>query len=204
VAFAGFQDQGKTVTPCYWGSHWPLARGQTTGGTINDRIHASPGHNSVLSWARHRPTTGKESLLTTIDSLGQSKLMRRQTWTWLIGLTDASDQEVRDVAHSFAFPPNVAVLKGTRLDAEGYVPDRRAIQLVAEGNISEFQLEPNRVTVNPVLEFSGKHSRPVQILLDGTPLEKTRFAWGNNTVWIDATLTAKTHIQVVFPSSNGE
>ena len=31
VVFAPFFDGGQMVTPCYWGSHWPLARGNSTG-----------------------------------------------------------------------------------------------------------------------------------------------------------------------------
>ena len=31
VVFAPFFDKGEMVTPCYWGSHWPLARGNATG-----------------------------------------------------------------------------------------------------------------------------------------------------------------------------
>ena len=39
------------MTPCYWGSHWPLARGNSTGNKIDDRIAFTPCHNSVMSWA---------------------------------------------------------------------------------------------------------------------------------------------------------
>ncbi len=44
VVFAPFFDMGQMVTPCYWGSHWPLARGNSTGSKIDDRIavHAVP------------------------------------------------------------------------------------------------------------------------------------------------------------------
>ncbi len=42
VVFGPFFDQGEMVTPCYWGSHWPLARGNSTGRTIDDRIALTP------------------------------------------------------------------------------------------------------------------------------------------------------------------
>ena len=51
VVFAPFFDGGEMVTPCYWGSHWPLARGNSTGRSIDDRIEFTPTHNSVMSWA---------------------------------------------------------------------------------------------------------------------------------------------------------
>ena len=40
--FAPFHDRGYLVTPAYWGSHWPLSRGKTTGMSIDDRIRFSP------------------------------------------------------------------------------------------------------------------------------------------------------------------
>ena len=42
VVFGPFFDGGEMVTPCYWGSHWPLARGNSTGRTIDDRIQFTP------------------------------------------------------------------------------------------------------------------------------------------------------------------
>ena len=55
VVFGPFFDEGEMVTPCYWGSHWPLARGNATGNAIDDRIGLTPCHNSVMSWAGTRP-----------------------------------------------------------------------------------------------------------------------------------------------------
>ena len=55
VVFPPFFDAGQMVTPCYWGSHWPLARGNSTGSKIDDRIQFTPCHNSVMSWAGCRP-----------------------------------------------------------------------------------------------------------------------------------------------------
>ena len=45
VVFAPFFDGGQMVTPCYWGSHWPLARGNSTGG------------RSTTGSSSRRPTT---------------------------------------------------------------------------------------------------------------------------------------------------
>ena len=42
VIFGPFSDRGQIVTPCYWGSHWPLARGNATGSTIDDRDRTDP------------------------------------------------------------------------------------------------------------------------------------------------------------------
>jgi len=49
VVFGPFYDQGQLVTPAYWGSHWPLARGNATGSAIDERIHSSPHHTSLMT-----------------------------------------------------------------------------------------------------------------------------------------------------------
>ncbi len=105
VVFAPFFDQGEMVTPCYWGSHWPLARGNSTGRTIDDRIALTPTHNSVMSWAGSRPVPLWTENLNTLDTLGRSRSMVVRRWAWLIGMSDESDgrsprpgQELRDAA----------------------------------------------------------------------------------------------------------
>jgi hypothetical protein len=197
VAFGGFQDAGQTVTPCYWGSHWPLARGQTTGGAINDRIHASPCHNSLLSWAMQRPAPLRESALTTIDSLGRSRPMRRQTWTWLIGLTDAADDRVREMARSFASPPGLGEIRGARLDAETSVPERRAVRVVADGDF-EFLLTPQPVCVHPVLEIEGQENPVSRVLVDGQELEREAWAGEAGVLWIGREFREPSRVRVEF------
>ena len=66
VVFAPFFDGGQMVTPCYWGSHWPLARGNSTGNAIDDRIQFTPTHNSVMSWAGRRPAPLATAELVTL------------------------------------------------------------------------------------------------------------------------------------------
>jgi hypothetical protein len=202
VAFGAFQDNGETVTPCYWGSHWPLARGQTTGGAINDRIHASPSHNSALSWAKHRPRPLREETLTAIDSLGESKPMRRQTWTWLIGLSAEDDGDLLNRALSFSTPPGLDDFKNVRLDAETWSPERRAIRLVKEGHplSIELTIQPQSVTVNPVFEISGVSTSPTSVLLGGDRLEPVDWKFADGVLWINATIETPTRVQIDFAS----
>ena len=54
--FAPFPDRGYLVTTAYWGSHWPLSRGSITGRSIDDRIHNSPAHISLLTWGVDQPS----------------------------------------------------------------------------------------------------------------------------------------------------
>ena len=50
---APFSDGGQMVTPCYWGSHWPLARGNSTGSKIDDRIAVHPVPQQRDELGRH-------------------------------------------------------------------------------------------------------------------------------------------------------
>ena len=176
VVYGPFMDAGRLVTPCYWGSHWPLARGQTTGGAINDRIHATPSHNSVLSWAMQRPPALRESRLQTLDTLGRSRLMRRQTWAWLIGFTDASDARLLEWARSFSAPPSLQ-LTGARLASESYAPERRAIRIVAEVHSIAMTLSPSGACVNPVFEIRNAPPRLTRIVINGSLLPPDKWAW---------------------------
>ena len=109
--FNPFFDKGELVTSFYWGSHWPLARGKTTGYAIDERVSLTPCHNSIISWAKNRPTPVRTARFDTVDTLGRSKPMQVQTWVWLIGMSDAGDARLLEWAHSFSTPPSVE-LKG--------------------------------------------------------------------------------------------
>ena len=113
VVFGPFFDKGEMVTPCYWGSHWPLARGNATGNAIDDRIGLTPCHNSVMSWAGTRPRPLRTGEVVTLDTLGRSRPMTVRTWAWLIGMSDESDARLVERAKSFATPPALE-LRGAR------------------------------------------------------------------------------------------
>ena len=197
VVFAGFIDQGQVVTPTYWGSHWPLGRGQTTGGAIDDRIQITPSHNSVMSWASQQPLPLAESRLTTLDTLGRTKPMRRQTWAWLIGLTSASDERLREWASSFSQPPALE-LSGARLGVESYSLERRAIGLVAESRQIRVKLKPENVCVNPVFEIAHASSKLVTVTIEDTVLPEDKWSWDGRTLWLDATVRGSTTLQFQF------
>lgn len=198
VIYAAFKDAGLVVTPCYWGSHWPLARGQTTGGAINDRIHASPAHNSVMSWARQRPPPLRDARVQAVDTLGRSKPMRGQTWAWLIGLTDAADSRVLEWARSYASPPSLD-LTGARLESEPFAPERRAIRLVAEEPLVTLTLRPAAgVCMNPVFEIRNGPSRLSRVVLNGSSLSRDKWAWDGKTLWLNVTLHEPATLRLAF------
>ncbi|MBN1420218.1 MAG: hypothetical protein JXP34_15670 [Planctomycetes bacterium] len=197
TVFGPFADEGEIVTPCYWGSHWPLARGKTTGSTIDDRVRFTPCHNSVMSWARSRPAPVRTARLETLDTLGRPKTMVVETWVWLIGTSAADDARLLEWARSFASAPAVEV-RGARLEAETCVPERRAIRLVVEGPVVIIDLEPRAVCVNPVFELDAAPGTLARVELGGRRLDAKDYAWDGRTLWIDATLKEASQVRLVF------
>ena len=197
LVYGPFMDAGRVVTPCYWGSHWPLARGQTTGGAINDRIHATPAHNSVMTWAMQRPPPLRETRLQTLDTLGRSKTMQRQTWAWLIGFTDADDARLLEWARSFSAPPGLR-LTGAGLESESYALERRAIRIRAEAPSIAITLQPSGVCVNPVFEIRNAPQRLARVVLDGATLPSAKWAWDGTALWLDATLRGSANLRIDF------
>ncbi len=197
VVFAPFFDGGQMVTPCYWGSHWPLARGNSTGQTIDDRIHLTPTHNSVMSWAGRRPRPLATAEVTTLDTLGRARLMTRRRWAWLIGTSDDGDGRLIDRAKSFTTPPSLD-LAGARIAYEGYAPERRAICLEPTSNDVQITIKPGSRCVNPVFEFKPAPGAISRITLAGRALEADRHAWDGQALWLGATIEAPTELRVTF------
>lgn len=198
VVFAPFFENGEVVTPCYWGSHWPLARGQTTGGAIDDRVHHSPCHNSVMTWARQRPTPLRSGTLTTIDTLGRARVMQEQTWVWLVGMSDADDETLLDWARSTAHPPSIDSLSGAQLSAIAYAPERRSINLEVQSGEVSIGVVPHPVCVDPVFELNGAPRELSQITLDGVPLPKEAWTWDGETLFVGKTIREPAKLELRF------
>jgi hypothetical protein len=197
VVFAPFFDKAEMVTPCYWGSHWPLARGNSTGRAIDDRIAFTPCHNSVMSWGGCRPRPIRTAELVTLDTLGRSQPMVERQWAWLIGVTDEPDSRLLDRARSFAAPPSVKI-KGARLYFDAYAPERRAIRLADTEREISLTIEPSVTCVNPVFEWRTPQAGPIELALDGRTIERERYAWDGRVLWLNVTFTAPSTIGVRF------
>jgi len=197
VIFDPFSDRGQIVTPCYWGSHWPLARGNATGSAIDERISLTPCHNSVMSWARIKPDPIRAARFVGLDAQGQSRLMSFRRWVWLIGMSDASDGQIGNWANSFAFPPSLEI-QGGRLDSDSYVPQRRALRLHVQDQNIRIQLKPRIKCVNPVFELLGAPGGSLTIRRDGAKMSPDSYAWDGRTLWLDATIKEPAELDLVF------
>ena len=197
VVFAPFFDGGQMVTPCYWGSHWPLARGNATGSRIDDRVGLTPCSNSIMSWGSCRPTPLSTAGLVTVDTLGRTRPMTVRRWAWLIGMSDEPDRRVLDRARSFATPPSLAV-RGAQIAFDAYAPERRALCLVAEGREVVVTIKSGAPCVNPVFVIAGAPPGPVRVTLADRPLDENRYAWDGHTLWLDATFSQPTEVHLTF------
>ncbi|AMV38950.1 hypothetical protein [Planctomyces sp. SH-PL62] len=200
VVFGPFQDQGLLVTPCYWGSHWPLARGNATGSKIDDRIAISPCHNSVMSWAASRPDPIAESRGTGLDAAGKARPLAFRRWAWLIGMTDADDDRLLQWARSYTRPPSLTVTGG-QVAFEGWSPERRSVSLAVDGLSIEVAIRPEVPCVNPVFELIGAPKGEPRLFLDDAPLAPDLFAWDGRTLWLDVTLAAPTRLKIDFDAT---
>jgi hypothetical protein len=195
--FGPFFDQQSMVTPAYWGSHWPLGRGKTTGATIDNRIFASPAHNSLMTWASNQPEPVSVAALEMIDALGQAKPMTLRRWVWLVGMTDASDARVLEWARSFAKPPSLK-LAGARLDIDSYCPDRRSMRLIVEQHTVTVRITPSVRCVNPVFELLNAPKHLVHISLADRRLLPKDYAWDGHTLWLNTDLDAPADLKLEF------
>jgi hypothetical protein len=198
LAFGPFYDRGYLVTPAYWGSHWPLGRGTSTGRTIDDRIYSNPGHNSLLTWGMsNRPVPRSTSTIETVDTLGRSKTMTVQRWSWLIGKTNASDEQLIEWAQTFSNPPSIE-LQGAALDFESYAPARRAIRIRVLQPTATVILKPVTRYVNPVLELTTVPGKLTSVTVAGHPLANSDYAWDGHTLWLNVKVDRPTSFTLHF------
>ena len=197
LIFAPFSDGGEIVTPAYWGSHWPLARGNATGNAIDDRIRLSPSHLSLMSWAKTRPRPIDFATIPTLDALGRSAVMNVRRWAWLVGMSDAPDERIRAIASSYAHPPSIHA-QGARPRFDAYSLERRAIRLVAEGPDLTILVQFLGSSVNPVFEIDDAPAKAIRLELNDKPLPRERYAWDGRVLWIDVALEAESRLRIHF------
>lgn len=199
--YGPFFNKGQIVTPVYWGNHWPLARGRTTTQAIDNRIHLTPAHNSVMTWGfEKRPLPIRTASLETLDALGQPKRMSLWRWAWLIGMTDAGDERLLEWAHSFTHPPGLD-LQGARLDIDAYAAERRAIRLIIEDRTVAITIKPKVRCVNPVFELLGAPEILLSATLNDRPLKRGRYAWDGRTLWLKADIDKPETLKLQFRHS---
>ena len=195
--FPAFFDCGELVTPAYWGSHWPLARGNSTGWKIDDRMYITPCHTSLMSWASLRPRPLTSGRVPAIDALGRSREMVLERWAWLIGMTDAGDAELLRWARSFAQPPGLKVT-GASIELNAYALERRALRLHVEQPHVKIVFEPSTACIHPVFELRGAPRTLAAVRLAGQPLAAGQYAWDGSVLWLDVDIDKTATLELQF------
>jgi hypothetical protein len=200
LVFGPFFDHGQMVTPCYWGSHWPLARGNATGSKIDDRIALTPCHNSVMSWVSASPEPIMSRDLEPMLVNGKSSPRRLRRWAWLIGMTDAPDERLIAWARSYGKVPRLE-LKGATAPAGDATEDPRLLRVRVHDRRVVLKLHPTPICVNPVFELLGAPKGPLAVTRDGQRLAPELFAWDGRVLWLDATISTATELSIEFSGS---
>ena len=194
--YRAFSDRHQLVTPVYWGSHWPLARGKTTGRGIDDGIHKTPAHNSIMTWAYdRRPAPLESQAADTFDTLRKKRPMQMAKYAWLIGMTDDSDERLLERARSYARPPEIAVTGG---EYQGWKADRRAHRIGVAARAVTIRITPQVACVNPVFELAGAGRELNEVSMDGRIFPRNQHAWDGQTLWLAADIRGAATLRVTF------
>jgi hypothetical protein len=197
-------DRGAVVTRAYWGYHWPLSRVGGLGASDKSGIDRSPAHNSIVTtgWTAGEtepsPTPLRRERFWTHDANGVMKQMRRDTFAWMIGMTDATDDELRLRAQSYREPPAIEV-QGAEINAGSfYAQDRRTLCLTMSesSRTVEITISPRHPFVNPVFEIEGASTELESVFVDGEELDPSRYAWDGKTLWLDLILNRPVELQL--------
>ena len=194
--FAPFSDQGQIVTPTYWGSHWPLARGKTTGWAIDDRVQFTPCHNSVMSWARSRP----EPLRTAADRDARHARPLEADDHADLGLADRHERRGRRAAAAVGAQLRASPLRWKSTE-RGSKPNRTCPSAVRSGwsrsrTTITIDIKPATACVNPVFELTGASQDAGPCGIGRPALDADEYAWDGQTLWINATLTQDTLLRL--------
>lgn len=196
-AYGAFYDNGYIVSQAYWGGHWPLSRGYNTMWKIDESVWSGPSSNCSMTWATNRPKPIRSTVLETKDAFGTLKTMKEETWAWLIGMSDANDEELLQIAESFANPPALEIA-GAKQDKEPYVSERRAMRLVVEKNKVTIMIKPGRCCVNPVFELLNAPKDLLKVKLGDRILPTDKYAWDGHSLWLNATIDKSEILDLQF------
>ena len=84
------------------------------------------------------------------------------------------------------------------MEAESYVPERRAIRLIVEADAVTIAIKPAAACVNPVFELCRRRKGSPDVQLAGRLLDASEYAWDGKTLWINATLTQAASLRLRF------
>jgi hypothetical protein len=174
---------------------------------IYDRGALVPPYSVLLAWPGtldgiwfDEPFSQKpfrsESIEVNDDDRGPRKRVV-DTYVWLIGMSDEDDDRLIERAAGFATPPKLEV-SGATIEGDPFVPERRAYRLIVENPTVGIRIGSGGSCVNPVFELSSALGTLEAVLVDGVPLDPTRYAWDGATLWLNLTLSQSSELRLEF------
>ncbi|MFA6448045.1 MAG: hypothetical protein WCX65_01135 [bacterium] len=188
--YDGWKDDGRYISPNYWGVHFPIQRGYPTTRQQPPGWRERAGHASIA-------TIGVEPL----ESKQINSKTDRKVWAWLIGNTDMPDAALLGAARSWLSPAEIEVSGAT---GGKYDPYQRGYALGAGGD-SEIvvRFKGAEPVFNPVFIIDGYPRADVRITVNGKPPKEFQAGYEedfNNSslvVWIGETVPADAEIRIL-------
>lgn len=85
-----------------------------------------------------------------------------------------------------------------RIGSEPFVHERRAYRLVVGSATVSIRFQSDGPCVNPVFELESPPGALAAVRVDGRPLDRTRYAWDGETLWLDLTISKPACLQLEF------
>lgn len=164
VQYDGWREDGRYISPSYWGVHFPVTRGYPTTVTPPPMWRRSPGHASLMA-IESEPVERKQV----------SKDKERVRWVWLIGNTENTDEQVLGGARNWLEPVPAEVVRGAK--SVEYNPETRAYRVTgAEGGTVEIKLKGKGGEIDgAAIELEGFNAESVEVAVNG---KKADFRYG--------------------------
>ena len=192
VQYDGWKEDGRYVSPSYWGVHYPVTRGLPTCMQAPPGWRERPGHASLAA-VETEPL--RRRMLDKTHELVE--------WAWLIGNTDAPDAEVLAAARSWIDP---APLKGwegaNRVEFE---PRQRGYRVQCQGARTvklKFEGAAGDTVFNPVLLLENFPYTDAEVTVNGSRPAKFTAALESDykrdtlVVWIGQSIPADSVVRV--------
>ncbi|MEW6200381.1 MAG: hypothetical protein AB1546_00270 [bacterium] len=196
VQYDGWRVDGRYICPSYWGVHWPVTRGYPTTRGAPPGWRQRPGHASLM--AIESESFEREIVSSRIENI---------TWAWLIGNTDASDENLIKSVRNWIEPVKIKIISGAQ-SAE-YDFYEKAYRVVTNGDsiISlQFQGAGGGKIANPAIIFPDIAMQKVKVKINGEELKEERYRYAleqtydddTGVLWIGAEIQDDSSVTIEF------
>jgi len=194
VQYDGWKEDGRYISPSYWGVHYPVTRNYPTTTTVPPMWKESPAHAS----------------LTAVESAPlKKKYVNKQhemvTWTWMIGNTDMSDEELVMRTRNWIDPVKANVLSGGSGGEYDSAEMAYVVNYEAGAFLTiQFDGASHDMIANPAFILNDYSNPEPQIWLNGRKLKGPGYKmsiekdWhGDRGVfWFDMSIPANSKIEI--------